>query len=186
MNFCLLGTSYGFGFSAPHIIETKTGLSIANVGYVTALSGALGIPALLCGGWLADRRIDRKLLSAAVIICGAGGLLLVRLADTRELVILGYLIFSSASYGVHGIMWAIPGEFVKGPAAAIAVAAISTIGMFGSLLAPMIFGYVRDATGGYEVGMSALPGLYLSAAALMWVLRQNLRGAMRDERGGNL
>jgi ACS family tartrate transporter-like MFS transporter len=176
MNFCLLGTTYGFGFSAPHIIETRTGLSIASVGYITALSGALGIPALLCGGWLADGRLDRKLVSACIIVCGAAGLLLVRIADMREWVILGYLAFTTASYGVHGIMWAIPSEFVKGPSSAIAIAAMSMIGMFGSMLAPVIWGFMRDASGGYEMGMSAVPMLYLCAAALMLVLRYNLSG----------
>ena len=55
--------------------------------------------------------------------------------------------------------------------AAIGLAAINMIGMFGAMLAPALWGYARDRTGSFDLGLTVLPFTLIIAALIVIALR---------------
>ena len=57
-NFCMLGSSYAYSFSAPTIVQTLSGLSITGTGFLIAAMYLLGAAAMFGNGILSDRARD--------------------------------------------------------------------------------------------------------------------------------
>src|ERR1039458_2072449 len=59
--FCALTCNYCYSFSAPAILQTATGWTVAQVGFVVAIFGLAGAVAMLIGGANSDRTGERSL-----------------------------------------------------------------------------------------------------------------------------
>jgi MFS transporter, ACS family, tartrate transporter len=177
INFLLLGTYYAFNFSAPLIVKSATGMSATEVGYIFSGAGIAGIGAMLAAGWLSDIYGERLWFAASLICVSALGFALLGVATTPSIAVAAFLIAAVSNFATQGIMWAIPGDLIRGRPGAIAVAGIIAIGVFGSFLSPIAWGQLHDATGGYRIGISLLPVPMLIAAGLLvcvrlWVQRR--------------
>jgi nitrate/nitrite transporter NarK len=73
------------------------------------------------------------------------------------------------------VIWLIPSDRLTGRSAAAGVAAIGTIGMIGSFLAPFGWGVLKDRTGDYQAGIAILPFMFLLAGAVVLWLRRSER-----------
>jgi nitrate/nitrite transporter NarK len=90
-----------------------------------------------------------------------------------------YLVFMAAYFAVSGAFWTTPGEFIDPRALAVGVAAINGVGQVGSFFMPFAWGVVRDATGNFHAGLTALIFPYLLAAAIVLALRRDHRRRLR-------
>jgi ACS family tartrate transporter-like MFS transporter len=84
-----------------------------------------------------------------------------------------YLFFMAAYFAVSGAFWTAPGEIIDPRSLAVAVAAINGLGQVGSFLMPFAWGVIRDATGDFHAGVTALIVPYVLAALIVLVLRRN-------------
>jgi len=67
-----------------------------------------------------------------------------------------------------GPFWGLNSSFLGGRAAAGAIALVSALGSLGGLVGPSVVGFLKQATGSYGPGMTALAlGLILSALVVV-------------------
>jgi MFS transporter, ACS family, tartrate transporter len=173
---CMLGSSYGYTFSAPVMIQRVTGLSPTKVGFIVALTGLLGAASMLLNGLHSDRRRERywhivvpcMSMTAAFLIAGSFYVAAVVLGAFAVIVI--------SLNAMQGPVLAVPGEFLHGISAAVGFAAMNMVGMVGGFIGPYWMGLARDHTGDYRVGLMSLAVPMLVAAGIMMYLR---RGAIR-------
>ena len=109
-----LTCSYAYGFSAPAILQSVTGWSVANVGYLTAAMGIAGAAAMLWCGASSDRTGDRALHCIVLCCVMAVGNLVASYGRPAWLVVLALTCTSMAFYGMLGPAVAIPTEFLAG------------------------------------------------------------------------
>ena len=64
-------------------------------------------------------------------------------------------------YGMKSPFWPLPSTVLSGPALAAGLAFINSIGNFCGYLGPIMVGYTKDLTGGFEAGIWLLSGACL-------------------------
>jgi ACS family tartrate transporter-like MFS transporter len=182
MNFLVLGVIYAVTFSAPLLIRGATHWSDGRIGSVVACGGVLGAVAMLVAGWLSDRGRDRLMSVAIPLLGGAAALAVLAFVRTPAGLVGGYLAFFAMAYAVLGVFWATLDRLLPASFAPVAIAAINSIGMIGSFLAPILWGRARDLTGSWDLGLKILPLGYLLAAGIVLALRHwsRARGATAD------
>ena len=175
--FFLLTCSYGYGFSAPAILQGATGWSVTKVGYVIALFGLAAAVGMLLGAASSDRARERTFhVIVPALIVGSGYLVASYGHGVWTVVVpLGISFFFY--HALQGPALAVPMQFLAGRAAAAGVAAMNTITMFSGLAGPYWMGLMKDKTGDYRVGLRGLFVSSLCAAAMMYVLSRSLRRA---------
>ncbi|MGB6194062.1 MAG: MFS transporter [Terracidiphilus sp.] len=177
--FGMLTCSYGFGFSAPAILQEITGWGLAQVGYLIAAFGVAGAACMLLVGTSSDRRGERKFHCMVPCLLTAAGFLAASFATPPWLVVLGLFVSFSAFMGQLGPAVALPTEFLAGRAAAAGIAAMNTITMFSGFVGPYWMGVMKDATGSYWAGLRGLVIPALGSAVIMFLLTRSLaRGAL--------
>jgi ACS family tartrate transporter-like MFS transporter len=179
----MLGTTYGYIFIVPLLVQQSTHLSIAKVGYITAGLGLLGVPAMLLGATYSDRaeRHDRLtkrraddrywhiipgcvLMAVGLAICGL---------STAPIIVLPALSLVFIAYNaIQGPFWSLPPSFFTGKSSAAAIAAVNTIGITGGFFGPYYMGLAKDLTGDYQRGLITLSIPMLLAAGVMLYLRR--------------
>jgi ACS family tartrate transporter-like MFS transporter len=177
VNLMSLGGTYAFNLSAPALLIQATHLSVANVGLLTAAGGLLGAVAMVLNSRRSDRRGERHLHVAIPMFIVAAGYGAMCISSTPLVTILAYLTVQAAGAAAATVIWLIPSDRLTGVSAAAGVAAIGTIGMIGSFLAPFGWGLLKDWTGGYGAGLAVLPGMFVLAGAIVLWLRGAARGA---------
>lgn len=178
VNFLTLGATYAFTFSAPIILKAVTHLESAQVGYLVAIGGGLGVAAMLLNGWHSDHSRERFIHMAAPMVLMAASFVVMSVSTAPVVVMAAYLAAVTFSMGVSAIMWLIPAEQLRPREAAVGLAAINSIGQVGSFLAPTIWGLLRDGTGSYDLGLKLLPAPFLLAALIIMLMRRGARQAM--------
>jgi MFS transporter, ACS family, tartrate transporter len=176
---------YGFGFSAPAILQNATGWSIGQVGWMIALFGLAGAVAMLMNGAHSDRRGERMLHCIVPCFVMGAGFLVASYSTQPWLVVLSLAASFIASTALWGPALAIPMEFLAGRAAATGIAAMNSIAIFSGFAGPYAMGLLKDATGNYQAGLRGLVVSALVAAAIMYLLVLSLekQPATRAEHG---
>ena len=81
--------------------------------------------------------------------------------------VVALLTFTAAYCAMQGPVLTVGVSSLPGRAAAVGIAAINTCGIIGGFLGPYWMGWMREATGGYALGIGALAVPCLLAAGLM-------------------
>jgi ACS family tartrate transporter-like MFS transporter len=176
---CCLTTSYGYGFSAPAILQAATGWSVANVGYLVASFGFAGAAAMLLNGAHSDRTGERALHCIVPCMVMAVGYSVASYARVPWLVVAALATSFIAFQSMQGPALSLPTQFLAGRAAAAGIAAMNTITMFSGFVGPAWMGWMKDATGSYQAGLRGLALPSLGAAAVMFALTQSLKKRVR-------
>jgi ACS family tartrate transporter-like MFS transporter len=179
VNLLYLGAGYAFALSAPTLIAGAAGLNVSAVGFLVAAGGLLGGASMILTAWSADRLRERHLHVAVPLVLEAAGYGVIAFGHGPMAMIGGYLVTAIAHSATAAVFWLIPTDVLRGRPAAIGVAAVNTIGMMGSFLAPLGWGLLRDHTGSYQTGLSLLPLAFLAAAAIVLALRATARRHVR-------
>jgi ACS family tartrate transporter-like MFS transporter len=172
--FCALTCSYGYGFSAPAILQGATGWNVSQVGYLVAALGVAGAVAMLWNGAHSDRSGERRLHCIVPCVVMAAGYLAASLATEWWLVVASLGASFIAFNALLGPAVSVPTEFMAGRAAAAGIAAMNTITMFSGFVGPYWMGVVKDATGSYQLGVRGLLIPALAAAGVMHLLTRSL------------
>jgi MFS transporter, ACS family, tartrate transporter len=163
-----IGTAtYGITFFLPPILKSLH-LTDWETGLATAVPYVVGTIGMIAWSWSSDRRDERRWHFVIAALVAALGLI----ASGPMLGSLWALTaMSVATVGLYGskpAFWAMPGEFLSGPAAAGGIALINAIGNLGGFVGPYALGWLKDYTGTYETGLYFLAACAVASGVLTW------------------
>jgi MFS family permease len=166
--FCIIAAIYAISFWLPTIVKAQGVTDTVQLGWYTAVPYVAAALGMYYMGRRSDRVGERRFHSA--VPAAMGGLLLAAsvLADgnlTASLVLL--TLGTCALWMAYTVFWAMPAEYIKGPAAAGGIALINTIGLSGGFWGPAIIGWAKTATGNLHLGVLVMASLPVAAALII-------------------
>jgi len=178
-NFACLGVTYGSFAWASDFLTSKFNLSNSAAGGIVALIGVATIIGSYAGGF-ADRKLGSRttiglsmlLLFLFTIMFGMS-----RSADDAAVLIFGMGIGANLYFATDFSL--IPYASKQGLAVAgVTFGVFNTLSNVGSVMAPVIFGLVLEATGSFSLGFAALSlyGLFGMAGAFLMSLDSLRKG----------
>lgn len=176
-NFCMLGSSYAYGFSAPTIVQTLSGFSVTGTGFVIAAMYLLAAAAMFGNGILSDRARDTFWYVIPGCLMMSIGFLAVALSSNPSIALTGLLILIVGHMSMQGPFWSIATRFLKGRAAAAGIALMNMIGILGGFVGPYWMGIAKDLTGSNRRGLLTMAVPMLIGAAIILYLRRQSRRA---------
>jgi len=170
--FWLIG-AVGFFTWVPAIMKQVASTGVAATGLLSALPYVAAMLGLLVIGRFADHTGRRRLFVGVDLACFAVFLLLSTLLGSNEILSLVLLVAAGFFlFAMHAPFWSIPMETVPVPLIGAALGMVSLVGNVGSFIGPYLVGYVQQATGSFQVGLYALVGSLIVAAALTIFIRE--------------
>ena len=170
-NFCMLGSSYAYGFSAPTIVQALLGLNITDTGFVISAMYLIAGAAMFGNGILSDRARDTFWCVIPGCFMMTAGFLTVALSSNPGVALTGLLVLIVGHMSMQGPFWSISTRFLEGRAAAAGIAIMNMIGILGGFVGPYWMGIARDLTGDYRRGLLTMAVPMLLGAGIMLYLR---------------
>jgi ACS family tartrate transporter-like MFS transporter len=177
-----LGNSASLGvlLSAPAVLVAGTALEVSQVGYLISLGGMVGVVCLLFAGWKSDRGGDRLRDASVYVALTTAGLLLVGVAATPALVMVGYLLFVGSGFTAGMLLVSAWADALSVRQLAVGGAAINTLWQIGAFLSPFAFGVVTDATGSFRVAIIGASILAAAQGLLVLYVRARVLAERRE------
>jgi ACS family tartrate transporter-like MFS transporter len=168
------GTSaglYTLGLWSPLMIRAH-GLSSLATGFVNAIPSALSIIAMVAWARHSDRTGERVWHVVWPCLLAAAGLAGAAAATNLVMVVIALVVVNIGISCAKAPMWAMPGQFLGGSAAAAGVAAINSIGNLGGFVGPVTIGWLKERSGSFAPGLLLVgASLLLSALLILWLAR---------------
>jgi ACS family tartrate transporter-like MFS transporter len=162
--------SYGIGIFLPLILK-EYHLSNWTIGWMSAIPYLFASAGMIWWAHYVDQK-GRRIVNLA-IACLLGGAGLVAPIISGSLAI-GLMGFTAALVGItaaRAIFWTIPTRFLTGVAAAGGLAFINSIGTVGGFVGPFMMGWLKDFSGSYVVGLTAVAVILVAATAASMSLK---------------
>jgi sugar phosphate permease len=171
--FSIIASIYAISFWLPTILKAQGITDTIRLGWYTAIPYLAAATGMIVIGRRSDRLGERRFHCA--VPAGAAAVLLAAstLTDGNLALSLVLLTLATASlWMAYTVFWAMPSEYIKGPAAAGGIAFINTIGLSGGFWGPAIIGWAKTATGNLHLGLLVLASLPVLAAVLILANRR--------------
>jgi ACS family tartrate transporter-like MFS transporter len=157
---CTTGV-YGINLWLPQIIKSFGDISVSTIGWLSAIPYLLASLGMLVLGHTSDRLKERKWhVTFCAFLSGACISLTAFTLDSLSLSIVLISISCIGTYALLPIYWTIPPTFLTGATRAVGIGIINTVGNLGGLVAPIMVGRLREATGAFSA-----PLIYLGICA---------------------
>ena len=142
-------------------LTSERGYSLQQASFVAAALPFVQLAGMALGGYLGDR-INKRLI-ASVAMCGhAGGLLLLAWSPNVTVVVL-FVLLHGLAWGARGpLMQALRADYFGTSSFATIMGISSSIVLIGTVLGPLIAGWIADTTGSYVAAfvlLAAMTGL---------------------------
>jgi MFS transporter, ACS family, tartrate transporter len=154
--------SYGIGIWLPLILK-EYHLSNMAIGWMSAIPYLFASVGMILWARYVDRNGRRIVNLAIACLLGGAGLVAPIVSGSLALAVIG---FSAALVGVtaaRAIFWTIPTRFLTGVAAAGGLAFINSIGTVGGFAGPSMMGWLKEFSGSYIVGLTAMAAILIAA-----------------------
>ncbi len=155
--------SYGIGIFLPLILK-EYHLSTWAIGWIAAIPYLFASAGMILWARYVDQKGRRIVNLAIACVLGGAGLVAPVLSGSLAMGLMG---FSAALIGVtaaRAIFWSIPTRFLTGVAAAGGLAFINSIGTVGGFAGPFMMGWLKELSGSYIVGLTAVAAIMVAAA----------------------
>jgi ACS family tartrate transporter-like MFS transporter len=156
--FCMVINVYGISFWIGEIVDKIDGVSGVGKGFVVSIPYAMAIVGLVLISRRSDRTGERKLHTAIPLgiaaVAFATSTIVSPVAAIAALAVGLFFLL-----GAHPVFWAMPAALLSGPAAAVGIALINSIGNLGGFAGPYLVGLMKDATGSTDGGLVALAAI---------------------------
>ncbi len=154
----VLGTVLNYW--TPTIIHSIAHFNIETVAMLSAIPFGLGALGMLVIARHSDRKLERRWHYFFTVSCGAVALLcLPHVAGNLFLALLCLSLVGVAYYGGSTIFWTIPPAYFSTRAASVGIAATSSLGQIGAVLAPVLLGWAKTHTHSMSAGFNFIAGL---------------------------
>ncbi len=167
--FLTLIASYGITLWLPQIVKGFGHLTNGEVGVLTAIPSIFAVAASIVVGRSSDRTGERILHVAIPAFIGAAGFLLVAVATTPLVAMIGISIAVTGLWVSNTVFWTLPTSLLAGMSAAAGLALINSVGNLGGFVGPYLTGLIRGASTDYTMAY-VLFAAVLSGSGLMVLL----------------
>jgi ACS family 4-hydroxyphenylacetate permease-like MFS transporter len=163
--FGLASSLTSYGSWAPLIVRAvlpKTDLSL--LGVLLSLPPLVCVVAMLFWGRSSDRANERRWHTVLPAVLAAMGWVLIAFSDEPVLRLVGLTATITGCFAAQGIFWTIAGLLFPPEARPVGIAMVSTFGLIGGALSPLLVGWLTDVTGDFRTGLICLAALLLLTA----------------------
>jgi ACS family tartrate transporter-like MFS transporter len=166
---CTTGV-YGINMWLPQIIRTFGDIKVEHVGLISAIPFLIASIGMIVIGNSSDRLKERKWHATICLLVSGLGVYFTTLTSTSLGLTVALLSISSiGTYAILPLFWTIPPTFITGATRAAGIGIINTVGNLGGLVAPIVIGRLKDATGTFEA-----PLIYLTIVAIVAAVLTNI------------
>jgi ACS family 4-hydroxyphenylacetate permease-like MFS transporter len=174
--FCIVTTLNTNATWAPRIIREVFAdtTALTYIGFLVAIAPFFTVIAMPLWSARSDRRSERRWHTALPMGLAALGWLLVTATDAGWLRILGLVFVSVGAFTAMAVFWAFTAPLLSPRSRPAAIALISSGGVLGSALSPLIVGYLLDLTGSFDTPLWYATALLVAGIALLFTVRKPL------------
>ncbi len=182
--FLYMSTSLGVGFFLPTIIkELSITWSATRVGLTIAVPYLVACFVMYFYSKHSDKTGERWYHTALPLFGASLMILLLGFSDSTLMSLVYLFIFIPLIYMLNAPFWAIPPLYVTGPAAAVGIAWINSVGGLGGFVGPYVQGFLKTATGGPQVGYFVTAAYACLCAIILLMLRHSHKKREKAEVG---
>jgi ACS family tartrate transporter-like MFS transporter len=175
--FMVLGTSYALTFSLPQMLQQATGWGAGGAGNLVAGAGVAGAVGMLLVAWSSDRRQERRWHIAGLCFVQAALVLCAGVHPMGWPAAVALLAAMVCWFSVAGTITVVLATVIPGRAAAIAIAIVNMMGIFGGFVGPYWMGWMRETTGSYAWGVGSLcVPCVLGGVGILWLEKKKSEG----------
>ena len=173
-----------YGFYLPSLVQDRFPTSTkSEIGLLAAAPSMLAIIGMVLIGVHSDRTGERRWHVAGPAFLAAAGWMLVALAPTKWLFLVGLAIATTGMKSMLPTFWSLPTAFLSGAAAAGGIALINSVANVGGFLGPVVIGRVKDQTGSFTGGLFLAALLLCIGGILVLRVRHDSTLEKRNARG---
>jgi ACS family tartrate transporter-like MFS transporter len=154
--------NYGVMLWMPLILRGFGQITPFQIGLLSSGPYILAALGMFAWGRHSDATHERKWHLALSILVGAAGLALSAVISNNVLAYAGLCLAAIGISSTFGVFWALPGDYLRGTAAAGGLAFINSVGLLGGFVGPYVVGFVRDRSSGFTTAL-----LVLAASAVV-------------------
>ena len=154
--------SYGIGIWLPLMLK-EYHLSTIAIGWISAIPYVFASAGMIVWARIVDQKGQRIFNLAAACLLGAIGLLAPVLSGSLWTAVVGFSVALVGVTAARAIFWSIPTRFLTGVASAGGLAFINSVATTGGFFGPSMMGYLKEFSGSYVVGLSAVAAIMLAA-----------------------
>lgn len=166
---------YGYTLWAPTMIKSLGVGRDSVIGLIAALPNAVAMVVMIIVGQSADRRRERRLHTAALLLLASTGLSLALMwQGNLWLTVLALCIANAGLLSVPPVFWGMPTALLGPSNAASGIAWISAIGNIGGFIGPYMVGVLKQSSGGFALPVACLIGCLLLGMLLTMLLPKKL------------
>ena len=160
---------YGITLWLPQIIK-PLGYSNFLTSLLTMIPYLLTAVAMVLWGRSSDRMKERRWHVIIPCVVAAAGLMASATFGNPWLSFAAITVAAIGIIGLLAIFWTLPSAMLSGSAAACGIALINSVGNLGGFGGPYLIGYLREATGSFQIALAVLAIFPLLAAAILFVV----------------
>jgi len=154
--------SYGIGIWLPLMLK-EYHLSTLAIGWISAIPYLFASAGMILWARYVDEKGRRIVNLALACLLGGIGLLAPILSGSLGGAVVGFSVALVGVTAARAIFWTIPTRFLTGVAAAGGLAFINSIATLGGFVGPSMMGWLKEFSGSYVVGLSAVAAIMLAA-----------------------
>jgi ACS family tartrate transporter-like MFS transporter len=161
--------SLGIGYWLPQIVKSlSTEATTLEIGLISTAPYVVATIGMVLWSRHSDVTSERYLHTALPLLAATMALGAIGLAANTVAAVAMITVALTGLYAFKAPFWALPGLFLSRNTAAIAIAAINSVGNLGGFAGPYMIGVVKDATGSAVAGLIFLAGLIFVAFMMVW------------------
>src|SRR5665213_2586113 len=153
---------YGIGIWLPLILKEYHLTNLA-IGWTVAIPYLFASIGMIVWARYVDRTGHRIVNLAIACLLGAAGLVAPILSGSLTMALIGFSVALIVVSAARAVFWALPTRFLTGVAAAGGLAFINSIGTVGGFAGPSMMGWLREVSGSYVVGLTAVAVIMVAA-----------------------
>ncbi|KVE35492.1 MFS transporter [Burkholderia sp. TSV86] len=166
--FGLISGLYAVSFWLPTLLKAAGLRGYVEIGLYCAIPYLVTVAAMFAVGRHSDRLGERRTHAALMAAVGALALAVAAHCFDRFAIALAAItIATAAMYASYAVFWTIPTGYLDASHAAVGIAFINTLGLFGGFVSPTLIGWIKSASGSGEAGFLAIAALLLLSAILL-------------------
>jgi len=162
--------SYGIGIWLPLMLK-EYHLSTLAIGWISAIPYLFASAGMILWARYVDEKGRRIVNLAVACLLGGIGLLAPIVSGSLSSAVIGFSVALVGVTAARAIFWTIPTRFLTGVAAAGGLAFINSVATLGGFVGPSMMGWLKEFSGSYIVGLSAVAAIMLAATAASMSLK---------------
>lgn len=179
LTFLNYAVFYSFIFWMPTMLKRFSAMADARVGLLGAIPYLVCFAVMLINGWHSDKQMERRWHISIPMLIAAVGLFGLMEQPSSMWTVIALLALVTAGNAYLSVFWSLPTEILSPSIAAASVGLISSVGSIAGFASPYMFGYLREKTGAFTVGLAILGAIAVAMSFAIFLVPR-----VGDDRAG--